>query len=410
MTLRIAGLVGLMTTAMALAACQGGDGINTSCHCSFTVDAGVPRPDGGGGDCNPVTQAGCTAGEKCDLLIASDEPFLAGTACVPDGTVGLDEPCEFGEPGPDGYNNCQAGLSCREGLCSEICAIAGGDTCRDSDEAFGEGSYCTHSDDGFGNEIGLCSAACDPTSDNLVGDNVVNSQCGVDSGCYLHLGRGVAACGSVVGGAANKQQNETCHGPAAGACYINGCASGYGPILPDAVGQAITTNNCARYCTPVDTYTASTASATGMNGKCGGVALAMAGSDTQGIAHECRFVQSLYDQPLIPETQGMCAPIDPWSDCGATYEFMAMRDAVLTAADTAAANTAFNDFCYGTQNPPDGADVLPKCDGLAFGCTSIATTAPIFAKLGGTSAAPANTPDARRAWLKTRLAALTAGP
>jgi hypothetical protein len=99
----------------------------------------------------------------------------------------------------------------------------------------------------------------------------------------------------------------------------------------------------------------------------------------------------------------MCVPIDPWYNCAGTYDFTGMSAAVTGAADMAAANTAFNNFCYGKPEPLDTDEILPKCDGLGFGCTSLATRQPLFDILDGTSAGPANTPEATRAWLKARL-------
>lgn len=372
----------------------------------------VVTPDGGTGDgdggttaaCNPVTQAGCEAGQKCAQLVASDEPFLASTACVPDGTVTDGGACMRGEAGPNGYDDCVAGYDCLRGECVQICTSAGGDTCRATpDPGFGEGSYCTLYADLFSDEIGLCVPGCNPTDDAIVTDNVVNAKCGEGNGCYLNIGRGVAACAGTPEGAVGVAQNEDCYGPAAGSCYLNGCDSGYSPILPNAVGEAATTNTCSRYCTPVDTFIGSNADADGAASKCETGALVAAGSGAQAIVHECRFIQSLYGEPLDPASQGMCVPIDPWYNCGGTYDFTGMSDAVLNAADMAAANTAFNIFCYGEAEPPDTAEILAKCDGLGFGCTSLATRQPLFDKLDGTSAGPANTPEATRAWLKARL-------
>ena len=72
---------------------------------------------GGGGDggstavCNPVTQAGCEAGEKCAQLVQSDDPFLASTACVPDGSVTDGGACTRGAAGQaTGYDDCVAGF------------------------------------------------------------------------------------------------------------------------------------------------------------------------------------------------------------------------------------------------------------------------------------------------------------
>lgn len=362
---------------------------------------GGALPDGPPPACNPVTQAGCEAGEKCAQLVASDEPFLASTACVPDGTVTTGGACTRGAAGANGYDDCVAGYDCLRGECVEICTSAGGDTCRADGEGFGEGSYCTLYADLFSDEIGLCVIGCEPTDDTSA-EPVVNTKCGMDRGCYLNVGRGVAACASTPGDAATATQNDDCYGPAAGSCFLNGCASGYSPILPNAVGDAATVTTCSRYCTPVDTYVGSAADADGMNSKCGLTELSAAGSAISAGTHECRFIQALYAEPLNPVTQGMCVPIDPWYNCAGTYEFAAMRDAVVNAADTAAANTAFNNFCYDKPEPLNTDEILPKCDGLGFGCTSLATRQVIFDTLDGNMASKTNAMPTRE-WLKSRL-------
>jgi hypothetical protein len=98
----------------------------------------------------------------------------------------------------------------------------------------------------------------------------------------------------------------------------------------------------------------------------------------------------------------MCVPIDPWYNCRDTYDFDGMMAAVTGAADTAAANTAFNNFCYGKPEPLDTDEILPKCDGLGFGCTSLETRQPLFDILDPPMANQMNAMDTRQ-WLKVRL-------
>lgn len=378
------------------------------CDGAGSCEAFVCQPTSGGGGavCNPVTQAGCEAGEKCAQLVTSASPFLASTACVPDGTVTGDGTCTICGNGGVGYDNCVAGFDCLRGRCAEICTAAGGDTCRTDGEAFGEGSYCTLYADLFSDEIGLCVPGCDPTIDSVVNGTVINTQCGADNGCYLNVGRGVAACSGTPASAANVKQNDVCYGPAFSSCYLNGCASGFSPILPDEVGVAATTNTCSRYCTPADTYIGQTADRSGVADKCGATAMQDNGSGSLGgIVQECRFIQSFYGEPLNPETVGMCVPVNPWYNCAETYDFTGIMNAVAGAANTAEANTAFDNFCYGESDPLDTVPILPRCDGLGFGCISLATRQPLFDLLDGTTPAPANNQIATHAWLKARLEA-----
>lgn len=353
--------------------------------------------------CNPVTQAGCSAGQKCAQLIASDIPFLASTSCVPDGAVTEGGACTQGPAGPNGYDDCVAGYDCLQGVCTEICNNAGGDTCRTVDEAFGEGSYCTLYADLFSDEIGLCVPGCSPTVDTVANGTVTNTQCGPGNGCYLNTGRGVAACSGTPASAVNVKQNDNCYGPAFGSCYLNGCASGFSPILPNSVDNA-TINTCSRYCTPVDTYIGQIDDRSGAADKCGDTAMQANGSGALGgVIHECRFIQSLFSAPLNPESQGMCVPVVPWYNCAETYDFTGMSAAVTSAPDTAAANTAFNNFCFGEPDPVNTVPFLPRCEGFVYGCTSLATRQVILDILEPLNPAPPNTGAATRAWLQDRL-------
>jgi hypothetical protein len=205
------------------------------------------------------------------------------------------------------------------------------------------------------------------------------------------------------------KQNDDCYGPAAGSCYLNGCGSGFAPILPDALGQAATTNTCSRFCTPADTFIGQIGDRAGTNDKCGDAAMLANGSGALGgVVHECRFIQTLYGESLNPESQGMCVPVDPWYNCAETYDFTGISDVVTAAPDTVAANTAFNNFCYGLADPLPTSEIFPKCDGLGFGCTTLATRQVIFDILDPPAPAPANNPGATKAWLEGRLAPTSA--
>src|SRR5262244_3631108 len=57
--------------------------------------------------CNPLTQAGCAAGEKCTWLLDALMPQYVGhIGCVPDGTANVGEACIYGAPGVTGYDGC----------------------------------------------------------------------------------------------------------------------------------------------------------------------------------------------------------------------------------------------------------------------------------------------------------------
>lgn len=175
-------------------------------------DATSPSPDAGFfGICNPVTQAGCSIGEKCAQVVQSDNPFLAQTTCVPNGNVSEGGACTQGEAGATGLDDCLAGLDCLGGICSPICNVGPPDSCRSGLEAFDEGPYCTLFADLFSDDIGLCVPACGPTNDTVTGGAAVNNDCGAGNGCYLNATRGVAACASEPAPAAGVTQNQDCY-------------------------------------------------------------------------------------------------------------------------------------------------------------------------------------------------------
>ncbi|NVB77455.1 MAG: hypothetical protein HOV81_03590 [Kofleriaceae bacterium] len=119
-----------------LAGCGGDDGQiicrsvpeGAIAHCH--PDAG--RPVDASGPCNPLTQEGCSVGEKCTWLLDANVPEHVGhVGCAPSGTAMVGDPCLFGAPGTTGVDNCIAGLVCStvqgEGTCRELCDLEGGD-------------------------------------------------------------------------------------------------------------------------------------------------------------------------------------------------------------------------------------------------------------------------------------------
>lgn len=252
-------------------------------------DAGT---DGGfAGDCNPITQEGCKAGEKCTSQSGA-------TVCATNGSVGLDQPCTVGTGGLD---DCNAGLSCgSDGLCHAICevkpkACGSSETCRDRPELFGD-------QDG---RVGVCEFRCDP----------VLQDCPSDA-CYLNVALGEGQCrtqptsGSPI-------QDDPCVGDAAG-CDPNGCSFGHGPHLSVDPGGPI--QRCAAYCAPVDTFSGSAnnpggdpfildcATAVGDGGGSG------SGSGTGSSDYQCRFIEVVLDS--IPTPVGMCVnSTTAWGDC-----------------------------------------------------------------------------------------------
>src|ERR1041384_8183405 len=64
------------------------------------------------GACNPLTQTGCNAGEKCTWINDQDNPPIGHVGCAPDGTIALDGACTDPPAGPMGYDTCVKGTVC----------------------------------------------------------------------------------------------------------------------------------------------------------------------------------------------------------------------------------------------------------------------------------------------------------
>ena len=201
--------------------------------------AGLPAVPGCGGDdgqgappagdCEPLTGAGCMPGdEKCSILVESEDPYSTTVTCVPSGNVQVGGLCGFGEPGPLGFDNCQPGGFCLDGLCTRICALGGPD-CGGPDLA-----CIAHGGVFEGRDLGLCTRLCDPLGDGA---------CAPGQGCYLGLGTGQSTCHE----AGSLGQDQACS-------YIDACAPGLGCVLLDAVGQSTL---CTALCDPATAETAS---------------------------------------------------------------------------------------------------------------------------------------------------------
>lgn len=221
-----------------------------------------------GGDCNPVENTGCEAGEKCTQIIDQEEPdFLARVACVADGTVPKDGMCEFGDVAAgEGYDNCVGGLFCRNGLCTEICSV-NPDSCP-ADHA------CSRYTETFDNDdnIGLCDPTCNPLD--------LGSCMSEDLACYLNIFTDSASCAGVAG---EVQQNQAC-------MFLNSCSPGLSCSLIDPTQTELW---CAHMCDPM----------TGMTAQgilCSQVPEIAAGTPT------CAQINMFYSDVETPDTLGMC--------------------------------------------------------------------------------------------------------
>ena len=213
--------------------------------------------DGAGGDtgpatCNPLTQTGCAAGEKCTWINDQDNPPIGHVGCAPEGGVGgtpiaLGGACTDPVAGPMGYDDCAKGSVCLSGECKQICDINGGAPACDADHA------CTRYADFFesgGTAVaGVCDPGCDPlTQDLKIG--TVKTACGSptpampNKGCYGFDEYSCAPTGMASWDLTDRKMPRT---NAAGNPYLNGCAPGFIPLFFEGTGSTKTlcTGMCA---------------------------------------------------------------------------------------------------------------------------------------------------------------------
>src|SRR5688572_25664461 len=80
-----------------------------------------PWIDSPSGPCNPLTQNGCTSGEKCTWINDQDNPPIGHIGCAPNGAIAIGGTCTDPPAGPLGYDDCVRGSVCLSGECKQIC-------------------------------------------------------------------------------------------------------------------------------------------------------------------------------------------------------------------------------------------------------------------------------------------------
>lgn len=255
-----------------LAACGGND---DNPH-KITLDSG-PGTDGGG-QCNPLTQAGCGAGQKCSWVIdATDPQYVGHTACVQDGTKAIGDACTFGAAGSTGFDDCKAGGVCsgfgmpgQQGTCKAVCDNAGGQPMCDATHVCVTYSDLFETGATSPPAAGVCDHACDPLTDNdFDGSGSASANtghtCGSDAriGCYGFPSEGSPpATGWSCTGDVNSDPDlnlryrTRCtpdNGCApGGTIYINSCNQGYIPLFYESSTNMTVT--CTALCAPLPCY------------------------------------------------------------------------------------------------------------------------------------------------------------
>lgn len=201
--------------------------------------------------CDPRTQTGCEAGQKCANRLLLPEPnVISEITCVPDGTVELGGACEIGPAGALGYSDCRAGGECVNDICKQICDHQGGSPKCAADHACA--TYTNVLESNGMSVAGLCEPRCDPLTQELAsGTNIV--ACGStdpampDRGCYTQ-DRVDFICARIPEAARDLTDRMRGYGPASGGVYVNGCAAGYMSVLAETTGSMV--RICSGICAP----------------------------------------------------------------------------------------------------------------------------------------------------------------
>ena len=273
--------------AIGLAACGGGSNNptnKTDAPAGSNIDAGSGNPS----VCDPITQTGCSTGERCTWVQQTQSVGFVG--CQPNGTVPAGGACMFGSAFPK-TDNCEAGYACPGGTCEALCDPNGSDSC-------GSNGTCTSYDAFYqvGNspaEAGMCSPNCNPVVDNSFGSGADSippgsGLCGSNQGCY----GGFSQTDPTTFSCAPELNTTVIHrttcdmtngcAPDTTSVYSNGCAQGYAAGYYPTTGA--TTVVCLAYCLPQDCY----------QGTCGSNNLAQIGTAPHACAHSAIRVDPSY--------------------------------------------------------------------------------------------------------------------
>ncbi|MAQ19703.1 MAG: hypothetical protein CMN30_33485 [Sandaracinus sp.] len=156
----------------------GGDEFG-ACQCDDLdgglTDSGVERPDAGdpsdagaGGDagaldagtpddCEPVSQTGCAAGEKCTYVYEVGDMTRGRTTCAPEGSIDVGESCAFAAMSGGEVDDCVPGAVCEAGVCTPICDALASGGCDDGAVCLDLVTPLRDRED-----VGVCTPMCDP--------------------------------------------------------------------------------------------------------------------------------------------------------------------------------------------------------------------------------------------------------
>ncbi|MGE0548100.1 MAG: hypothetical protein AB7R00_13620 [Kofleriaceae bacterium] len=232
-----------------VAACGGGGSGKDKNDDITLIDSSTGGADAAA-TCNPKTQTGCAAGEKCTWFNDQDNPPIGHIGCAPDGTIPLGEACTEGPAGPMGYDQCVKGTVCLSGECKQICDVSGGSPMCDGDHSCQR--YADFFEVGGQAVVGVCDPACDPLTQELkVG--TTTAACGSpmpampSKGCYGYDDYSCAPAGMATWPLTDREMPRT---NSSGVAYLNGCAPGFMPLFFEMTGSMKTL--CSGLCAAME--------------------------------------------------------------------------------------------------------------------------------------------------------------
>jgi hypothetical protein len=242
-------------------------------------DASIAPPDNfcltaRSSSCNPLTQAGCAAGEKCTWIVAQRAPqFVGFVGCARSGDRQLGEACYYSElvaGSPCDADDCGRGLVCSDpvsdfGICKRICDHQVGDC--DGPQACVTYPNLFTSSPTTAPGAGVCDPMCDPLADNDFDGSgsafeKTGASCGGGDGCYGYPSSGTPPATAFT---CRPERNPTLALRHRSACTeatgcaepgsvitVESCSQGYLPLLYERTGS--TTVVCIALCKPLDCF------------------------------------------------------------------------------------------------------------------------------------------------------------
>jgi hypothetical protein len=307
-------------------------------------DAGIDGApaDANFGACDLLDQSSCPDGWKCQHVRDGSDADV-GPRCVPDGTLLLEAACTaYSMTEPETgykYDECRHGYSCTEGTCRDYCATPTSAQCPTE--------YTCTLDAVLPQDVGVCTALCDPVSQIRLRDSAPN--CGGAGSpptrtCVGYLD-GPFVCQPAINTTAT--HGTTLSPPV----FLNSCAPFYSPSMTDPTNMS--NARCTAYCRPAPTDQSMQGNANGLAGSGFTCFDRNAGMNTS----ECRYLTFI---------QGMGSPYyGNHTEVGFCFDF-----ALYNICDDSDADNIFDDPCPRCRDLPPGIDdngnTIP--DGQEWGC------------------------------------------